>query len=133
MKKIVLVLTLTIILATYIGLYITKNYKYSTIISTFSFHGSVIKEANGSRIETIKLKDTKNGRLSTEVKLKVEQGDVRLELLDDKAQPTASAVSADGKPASAKGDLVADASGTVKYRIIATKAKKIEYWLTIHH
>jgi hypothetical protein len=101
------------------------------------FHGSIIPQANGSTTETLTreqvnhLKLVNNRRYKTKVELKVERGTVRLELLDDKGLPTTSVVSTPGKPALVRGDLVVDASGIVKYRIIATEAEKIEYSFAI--
>ena len=105
--------------------------------------GGIIPEANGSITRTfklldvyraakeidkpIKLEDVSNRRLKTEVRLKVEQGNVRLELLDDREQSTASVVSTPGKTASVEDYWIADASGAVKYRITGTEAKNIRY------
>ena len=111
-----------------------------TITAPDSWHWDSIQQANGTTAETIKLEEVgvpleevSNRRLNTEVKLKVEQGTVRLELLDNKGQPTTSVVSTPGKPALVRGDWFADASGVMKYRIIATEAENIDYSFTVNH
>jgi hypothetical protein len=125
-----------------LGVCIALAMSRSTTSSTFvfrgtSFYGGTIKQANGSTTVTLtreeinKLELGNNRRFNTEIRLEVEQGSVRLELLDEKEQPTASAVSTPGRPALVRGYLVAATSGDVKYRIIATEAENINYSFTI--
>lgn len=130
MNNVTLVLTLTIILGAGVPL---TGCTRTVVHNSLSLHGGIIKQANGLTTETIKLKDVKNRRLETEVKLEVERGNVRLELLDNKGQPTVSITSTPRQTVLGKGYLVADASGLIKYRITAIEAENINYSLTINH
>jgi hypothetical protein len=133
-NNIALVMTLILILGAYIALASAKSNITGTVVyRNYSLLGGIIKQANGSTTETIKLEEVNNSHLNTEVKLEVSRGTVFLELLDDNGQPTASVVSTPGKPGVVRGHLVADASGAVRYRITATEAENIEYSLTVHH
>lgn len=142
MNNVALVLALIMILGA--GIALTKTTSYTTSVTRVyapdSWHGGFIKQANSSTTETIKLEEAGNSleevsnrRLNTEVKLEVERGTVCLELLDNKGQPTTSVVSTPGKPALVRGDWFADASGVMKYRIIATEAENIDYSFTVRH
>ena len=135
MNNVVLGLVLIMILGIGIALASTTSYNTSVtrVYTPDSSYGGFIKQANSSTTETIKLEEVSNRRLNTEVKLKVDRGTVCLELLDNKGQPTTSVVSTPGKPALVKGDWFADASGVMKYRIIATEAENINYLFTVHH
>ena len=135
MNNVVLGLVLIMILGIGIALASTTSYNTSVtrVYTPDSSYGGFIKQANSSTTETIKLEEVSNRRLNTEVKLKVDRGTVCLELLDNKGQPTTSVVSTPGKPALVKGDWFADASGVMKYRIIATEAENINYSFTVHH
>jgi hypothetical protein len=141
MNNIATVLTLLMIFGACFACVSTKSSTSGTITyhRTPGFHGVVIPQANSSTTETLTreeinhLKLVNNRRYKTKVELKVERGNVRLELLDDKGLPTTSVVSTPGKPALVRGDLVVDASGIVKYRIIATEAENIEYSFTIDY
>ena len=148
MRKVATFLTLMVLTAICLALSIGGIEGGSITVVVGPGFGGIIPEANGSHNltfqlldvyeskegeigKTIKLEDVSNRHLNTEVTLKVEQGHVRLEFLDDREQPIASVISTPGKPASVKADLFADASGAVKYRITGTEAKNIRYWFTV--
>ena len=142
MNNVALILTLIMILGAGIALASTTSYTTSGTIyyANDTLHGGSIPQANGTTTETIKLEevgipieDVSNRRLNTEVKLKVKQGTVCLELLDNKGQPTTSVVSTPRKPALVRGDWFTDVSGVMKYRIIATEAENIDYSFTVNH
>ncbi len=142
MNNVALVLALIMILGAGIALASTTSYTTSVtrVYTNDPFFGGFIKQANGSTTETIQLEEVgipleevSNRRLNTEVELKVDRGTVCLELLDNKEQPTTSVVSTPGKPALVRGDWFADASGVMKYRIIATEAENINYSFTVSH
>lgn len=85
-----------------------------------------IKKANGSSTQEIEIGGS-GLTLDTDVRLSVEEGTFKLELLDSEGDVTLTLEAREGQTLSGSGRMVTDSFGDAQYRVTATEAKNVEY------